>query len=87
MTDLMLALYQFTLAHRMGHLSEDPEYDDFVRCAGLQEQRLRTQLDEAGSQTLDNLLDELRLQHSAEQEVLFRAALTLSRELNGLLQS
>ena len=86
MTDLMLALYEFTLARRMGHLSEDPEYDDFVRCASLQEQRLRSHLDDAGLQTLDNLLDELRLQHSAEQEVLFRAALSLSRELNGLFQ-
>jgi len=86
MTDLMLALYEFTLARRMGHLSEDPEYDDFVRCAGLQEQRLRARLDEAGSKNLDALLDELRLQHSTEQEVLFRAALSLSRELNGLLR-
>lgn len=86
MTDLMLALYQFTLARRMGPLSEDPEYSDFVRCSGLQEQRLRARLDEAGAQTLDDLLDELRLQHSAEQEVLFRAALSLSRELNGLLR-
>lgn len=86
MTDLMLALYEFTLARRMGHLSEDPEYSDFVRCAGLQEQRLRARLDEAGSKNLDVLLDELRLQHSTEQEVLFRAALSLSRELNGLLR-
>ena len=86
MTDLMLALYEFTLAHRMGPLAEDPEYDDFVRCAGLQEQRLRARLDDTGTQNLDDFQNEVRLQHSTEQEVLFRAAVSLSRELNGLLR-
>lgn len=81
----MRTLYEFTLTRRMAPSSEDPEYDDFVRCAGLQEKRLRTRLDEAGLQALDNLLTELDNRHSVESEALFRAALALSRELNGLL--
>ena len=86
MTDLMLALYEFAVSRRMGYLMEDPEYEDFSRCAKLQEQKLRTHLDPAGKQNLDNLLEELRLAHSTEQEAIFQAAFSLSRELNGLLQ-
>ena len=85
MTDLMLALYNFACSHRMGRLMEDPEYADFSRCAKLQEERLRARLDDAGKQNLDNLLGELELEHSAEQEAIFQAAFSLSRELNGLL--
>jgi len=68
MTDLMLALYQFTLARRMGSLAEDPEYEDFVRCADLQEQHLRARLDNAGTQALDNLPDELNLQQARNRK-------------------
>ena len=86
MTDLMLALYEFTASRRMGYLMEDPEYADFSRCAKLQEERLRARLDDAGNQTLDALLGELELERGVEQEAMFQAALSLSRELNGLLR-
>lgn len=86
MTDLMLALYQFAVTHRMGSLMEDPEYAEFSRCANLQEAKLRTHLDQAGTQTLDHLLGELALEQSAQQEAVFQAAFSLSRELNGLLR-
>lgn len=86
MTDLMLALYEFTVSRRMGYLMEDPEYADFSRCAKLQEEKLRTRLNDAGKQNLDDLLGELELERGAEQEAMFRAALSLSRELNGLLR-
>ena len=86
MTDLMLALYKFTASRRMGHLMEDPEYADFSRCAKLQEQKLRARLDDGGKQNLDDLLGELELERGVEQEAMFRATLSLSRELNGLLQ-
>lgn len=86
MTDLMLALYEFTVSRRMSCLMEDPEYADFSRCANLQKDRLRARLDEAGRQHLDNLLGELELERHAEQEAMFQAAFTLSRELNDLLR-
>lgn len=86
MTDLMLALYNFASAHRMGHLMEDPEYADYSRCAKLQKERLRARLDDAGKKNLDDLLGELDLEHSAEQEAVFQAAFSLSRELNSLLR-
>lgn len=86
MTDLMLALYEFTVSRRMGCLMEDPEYADFSRCGNLQKGRLRARLDDAGRQNLDDLLDELNLEHGAEQEAMFQAAFSLSRELNGLLR-
>ena len=86
MTDLMLALYQFAVTRRMGSLMEDPEYADFSRCAEQQEERLRDRLDDAGKKNLDDLLGKLELERSAEQEVLFQAAFSLSRELNGLLR-
>ena len=86
MTDLMLALYEFTASRRMGYLMEEPEYADFSLCVKLQEQKLRTRLDDSGKQNLDDLLGELELEHSVEQEAMFQAALSLSRELNGLLR-
>lgn len=86
MTDLMLALYQFAVTRRMGCLMEDPEYADYSRCIKLQTERLRARLDDAGKQNLDALLDELELEHCAEQEAAFQAAFSLSRELNGLLR-
>lgn len=86
MTDLMLALYEFATSRRMGGLMEDPEYADFSRCAKLQEQKLRARLDDSGKRNLDDLLGELDLEHSVEQEAIFRAALSLSQELNGLLR-
>ncbi|MBO5918228.1 MAG: hypothetical protein J6Q14_05635 [Oscillospiraceae bacterium] len=86
MTDLMLALYEFAASRRMGYLMEDPEYADFSRCAKLQEQKLRAHLDDVGKQNLDNLLQELQGEHSVEQEAMFQAALSLSRELNALVR-
>ncbi len=86
MTDLMLTLYNFASQHRMGHLMETPEYAEFSRCAEQQEERLRTRLDDAGKKNLDDLLGELDLERSVEQEAMFQAAFSLSRELNGLLQ-
>ena len=86
MTDLMLALYEFAVSRRMGYLMEDPEYDDFSRCVKLQKEKLCARLDDVGKQNLDDLLDELYLEHSAEQEAIFQAAFSLSRELNGLLR-
>ena len=86
MTDLMLALYEFAASRRMGSLMEDPEYADFSRCAKLQKDRLLARLDDAGKENLDNLLAELNLEHSVEQEAMFQAAFSLSRELSGLLR-
>lgn len=86
MTDLMLTLYQFAVTRRMGYLMEDPEYADCSRCVRLQTERLRARLDDAGKQNLDDLLGELDLEHSTEQEAVFQAALSLSRELNGPLR-
>ena len=86
MTDLMLALYEFTASRRMGCLMEDPEYADFSRCIKLQEQKLRARLDDGGKQNLDDLLGELELERSVEQEAMFQAAFSLSRELNSLLR-
>lgn len=86
MTDLMLTLYNFASSHRMGCLMESQEYSDFSRCAKLQEQKLRARLDDAGKQNLDDLLGELDGERSVELDAMFQTALSLSRELNGLLQ-
>ena len=86
MTDLMLALYKFASARRMGCLMEDPNYADFSRCAKLQEQSLRERLDGQGSQHLDHMLAELDSEHSVELEAMFQAAFSLSRDLNSLLR-
>ena len=87
MTDLMSDLYHFVLHRRMGGCWDDPDYADFTRCARAQEAMLRTRLDARSIDILDALLGELANVHAVEQECLFRAALSLYRELHGILHT
>lgn len=85
MTDLMDNLYEFLITQRVDALLANTEYPDFSACQALQEEKLRTVLDEDGKKYLDSMLLELSNQHTAELTALFQASVALCRELNGLL--
>lgn len=86
MTDLMLTLYEYTCQRHMTGIWYEPEYREYVNCAEQKEEALCRQLDKDGQRLLNDLCDQLSFQHSLELEVLFQAAFSLSRELNGLLR-
>jgi len=86
MTDLMRTLYEYTCQRHMTGIWHQPEYREYVNCAEHKEDSLRQHLDRDGQRLLDELYDQLSCQHSLELEILFQAAFSLSRELNGLLR-
>lgn len=85
MNDLMNALYYHALARSEAYLALAPEYPGHHRLAGDKERKLRAGLDPEQTQLLDDLMRELWLGHSAEQEALFQASLRLCRELGQLI--
>lgn len=86
MDDLTRCLYEFVCEKRMGSLSEDKEYIEAVLGAERQEKRVASYLDDEQRPELRALLDTLSAQSDITNEHLFQAALSLSRELNGLVR-
>ena len=86
MDDLTRCLYEFVCEKRMGSLSGDKEYIEAVLGAERQEKRVASYLDDEQRPELRALLDTLSAQSDITNEHLFQAALSLSRELNGLVR-
>lgn len=86
MDDLTRCLYEFVCEKRMGSLSGDEEYAEAVRGVKLQWDKLASYLDEQQQLELHTLVDTLTAQGSITNEHLFQAALSLSRELRGLVR-
>lgn len=87
MDDLMKCLYELVMERRMGALELDQEYRDSVRTVSMQEKKLWEQLNEDQRQEVELLMMEVTNQNIIEQEYLFRASLTLARELNALVRA
>lgn len=79
MTDFMRTLYEYTCQRHMTGVWHDPEYRECAQCAQRKEDALRQRL-------LDDMFEQQSCRQSVELEVLFQAAFSLSRDLNGLLR-
>ena len=86
MTALTNVLFEFLTRNCIPSICADPEYETAKCYAAEKERLLRSQLDEPQQQLLQDLLDNLRLAHFFEQEYIFQATLSLSRELTGLVR-
>lgn len=85
MNDLTQCLYEFLLDRRMGEEWNDGEYRACSLNAELQEEQIKSSLDEKQRRELDLLLDRIAERDSMEKTYLFQAALSLVRELNALV--
>lgn len=85
MSELTDTLFEFLTNHYIHGIIQDPEYEKAVGYAQARQELLSSQLDEEQRGLLKGMLDEISLAHHMEQRQLFRAALTLSRELAGLV--
>jgi len=86
MDDLTKCLYEFACAKRLGSLSEDEEYQETLENVSQQRKRVAAHLDEEQQMELRMLIDNVTSQGNIEGEYLFQAALSLSRELSGLVR-
>ena len=86
MNDLTNALYEFVTTRRMGRVFDDPEYRSITSSAQGKENRLRELLDREGNRLLTDLLNEQTLQNAVEMETMFRATVTLCRELGQMVR-
>ncbi len=86
MDDLTRCLYEFVYENRMASLSRDKEYIDVVTSAERQEERVASYLNDEQRKELRTLIDALETQSDITCEHLFQAALSLSRELDGLVR-
>lgn len=62
-------------------LIAEPEYEDALRHANNQEQRLRAMLSDEEKQLLDSLMDERNTLLLFHQQAMFRAGFQLAMEL------
>lgn len=82
MTDTMEVLF----AHAQDWLVRpllvaEPEYEDILRHADSQEQRLRTLLNDEAKQLLDDLIDERNTLSFFREQAMFRAGFQIALEL------
>ena len=84
MDDLTRCLYEFVCEKRLGSLSTDEEYQESLKTVQLQRERVQTYLNQEQQLELRLLIENVTSQGNIEGEHLFQAALSLSRELNGL---
>jgi len=87
MDDLTKCLYKFACAKRMGNLYEDEEYQETLKGIEQQKERVAAYLDQAQQRELRLLLEDITSKGDIEGEHLFQAALSLSRELYGLVRA
>ena len=86
MSDLIRWLCLYAQENLMGALWSDGEYQTCLQAAEACVDRLERQLDPEGKKTLRELMDQSAFQSGLEQEYLFRAALSMARELGEELQ-
>ena len=86
MDDLTRCLYEFVCEKRLGSLSEDSDYIGAVLGAERQEERVASYLNDEQRRELCTLIDMLSAKGDITGEHLFQAALSLSRELDGLVR-
>ena len=86
MTELTNALFNFLNSHQHPGLWNDPEYEKTVGYAEAKQELLFQQLNEDQRRLLSEMLDEFELAHHMEKVCLFQAALSLCRELSGLVR-
>lgn len=86
MDDLTRCLYEFVCETRLGGLSEDKAYLEAVLSAKQQEARIASYLNCEQQRELRALLDTAAAQGDIAGEYLFQAALSLARELSGLVR-
>ena len=87
MDDLTRCLYEFVCEKRLSSLSVDEEYQDTLKGVKLQRERVEAYLSKEQRQELCLLIENVTSQGNIEGEHLFQAALSLSRELNGLVKA
>lgn len=87
MEDLINCLYGFVLENRLGKLVDGPEYQACLDAVVRQEDRVRAGMDAEQRRGLNLLLREVSSLNAMENEGIFRAALGLAGELNGLAGS
>lgn len=87
MDDLTRCLYEFVCEKRLGSLSEDAEFIDAVLSAERQQKQVAAYLSQEQQPELRALLDAVTAQGDITGEHLFCAALSLARELNGLVRA
>ena len=87
MDDLMQCLYEFLMERRMGRLWKEPEYKECILRVRLQEEQMKSSLNEDQLKELHILLDRITELDSIEKAYLFQAALELVRELNALVRA
>lgn len=83
MTDLLEALYVFTMERRIGrYLKEDPDYRENIKYSEERLVWLNSHLNDEEKEVLEDYATMQNLAQAAVQECLFRAALVLGFELN-----
>lgn len=85
MDDLTNYLYEFLMERRMDGLRSIEEYEAYSSAIVLQEEQLKSCLDEEQQDRLDRLIDQILEQESMEREYQFQMTLDLIRELNALV--
>lgn len=85
MDDLTKCLYEFVCEKRLGSLAEDAEYKEALQTVERQRAKVEALLNREQQWELSLLIDSAAGQSSIECEHLFQAALSLSRELCGLV--
>ena len=86
MDDLTKCLYQFVREKQMGNLTEDAEYEEAALSVELQAERVSAYLNAEQRKELYWLMDAVAFRDSIENEYVFQAALSLARELSGLVR-
>lgn len=86
MDDLTKCLYQFVREKQMGNLTEDAEYEEAALSVELQAERVSAYLNAEQRKELYWLMDAVAFRDSIENEYAFQAALSLARELSGLVR-
>ena len=87
MDDLVKYLYKYVQEKRMGSLHEDAEYEEADLAVELQEERVSAYLNAEQRKELHWLMDVVAFRDSIENEHVFQAALSLARELSGLVRT
>ncbi len=70
----------------MGNLTEDAEYEEAALSVELQAERVSAYLNAEQRKELYWLMDAVAFRDSIENEYVFQAALSLARELSGLVR-
>ena len=83
MTNAMEVLFSYAQDWRLRPLLvAEPEYENTLRHANSQEERLQAMLSDEGKELLDDLISERNFLLSFHQQAMFRAGFQLAMELS-----